>query len=100
MVGIRAEWLEIVTKTAVVIVDDHQIVRQGLRGLIEAQPDLAVVGEAETGAGALRCMACAARGADAMSRNVVAGEGGSGALSYAANSSRANSRPLHASPMM
>jgi len=57
MVGIGAEWLEIVTKTAVVIVDDHQIVRQGLRGLIEAQPDLAVVGEAETGAGALRCMA-------------------------------------------
>ena len=51
------QWQEIVTKTAVVIVDDHQVVRQGLRGLIEAQPDLAVVGEAETGAGALRCMA-------------------------------------------
>ena len=31
--------------------------RQGLRGLIDAQPDLCVVGEAETGAGALRCIA-------------------------------------------
>jgi DNA-binding NarL/FixJ family response regulator len=40
-----------------VIVDDHQIVRQGLKGLIDAQPDLAVVGEAETGAGALQCIA-------------------------------------------
>jgi DNA-binding NarL/FixJ family response regulator len=45
-----------VNKTAVVIVDDHEFVRQGLRGLIDAQPDLAVVGEAETGAGALQCL--------------------------------------------
>ena len=45
-----------VNKTAVVIVDDHASVRQGLRGLIDAQPDFAVVGEAETGAGALRRM--------------------------------------------
>lgn len=45
-----------VNKTPVVIVDDHESVRQGLKGLIDAQPDLAVVGEAETGAGALLCM--------------------------------------------
>ena len=45
-----------VNKTPVVIVDDHESVRQGLKSLIDAQPDLAVVGEAETGAGALRCM--------------------------------------------
>ena len=36
-----------VNKTPVVIVDDHESVRQGLKGLIDAQPDLAVVGEAE-----------------------------------------------------
>jgi two-component system, NarL family, response regulator DevR len=33
----------------VVLVDDHEIVRQGLRALIETQDDLAVVGEAGTG---------------------------------------------------
>jgi DNA-binding NarL/FixJ family response regulator len=32
----------------VLIVDDHPIVRQGLRRLIEAEPDLEVCGEAET----------------------------------------------------
>ena len=43
-------------KTAVVIVDDHEIVRRGLKGLIDSQPNLSVVGEAETGAGALQCV--------------------------------------------
>jgi DNA-binding NarL/FixJ family response regulator len=57
MVRIRVSRPDIVNKTPVVIVDDHQIVRQGLRGLIDAQPDLSVVGEAETGAGALQCIA-------------------------------------------
>jgi CheY-like chemotaxis protein len=54
----RAFWrcVDTLTKTAVVIVDDHEIVRQGLKGLIDAQPDLAVVGEAATGAGALQCV--------------------------------------------
>ena len=32
-----------------VIADDHQIVRQGLRVLIEKEPDMEVVGEAEDG---------------------------------------------------
>jgi len=48
--------VQAVNKIPVVIVDDHAIVRYGLRGLIDSQPDLAVVGEAETGAGALRCV--------------------------------------------
>jgi DNA-binding NarL/FixJ family response regulator len=39
------------------IVDDHEIVRQGLRGLIDAQPDLVVTCEADTGGGALRFLA-------------------------------------------
>ena len=38
----------------IVIVDDHPIVRQGLRRLIEAEPDLEVCGEAETARGYLR----------------------------------------------
>jgi DNA-binding NarL/FixJ family response regulator len=36
------------------IADDHQIVRVGLRALLEAQPDLTVVGEAATADGALK----------------------------------------------
>ena len=36
-------------KIAVLLVDDHAIVRQGLRALLEAEGDIAVVGEAENG---------------------------------------------------
>jgi two-component system, NarL family, response regulator DevR len=36
------------------LLDDHEVVRLGLRELLEEQPDLAVVGEAETAAEALR----------------------------------------------
>lgn len=32
----------------VLIVDDHPIVRQGLRAMIDVEPDLSIVGEAET----------------------------------------------------
>jgi DNA-binding NarL/FixJ family response regulator len=39
--------------TTVLIVDDHTVVRQGLRLLLESQPDLTVVGEAADGAEAL-----------------------------------------------
>jgi YesN/AraC family two-component response regulator len=37
----------------IVIVEDQTIVRQGLKGLLEVQPDLQVVGEAENGMQAL-----------------------------------------------
>jgi NarL family two-component system response regulator LiaR len=33
----------------VLIVDDHQVVRQGVRTFLESQPDITVVAEAETG---------------------------------------------------
>ena len=36
-------------KIRVLLVDDHTVVRQGLRILFEAEPDIEVVGEAETG---------------------------------------------------
>lgn len=38
-----------VAKIRVFIVDDHTILREGLRALIEVQPDLCVVGEASDG---------------------------------------------------
>jgi len=38
----------------VFIVDDHPVVRNGLRALLNAQPDIVVVGEASEGEGALR----------------------------------------------
>ncbi len=40
--------------TTIVLADDHGIVRQGLRALLEAEPDLTVVGEAADGLEAIR----------------------------------------------
>ncbi|MEX5720483.1 MadR family response regulator transcription factor [Geodermatophilus maliterrae] len=42
-----------------VIVDDHAIVRQGLRSILEREPDIEVVGEASTAADALDLVAAA-----------------------------------------
>jgi DNA-binding NarL/FixJ family response regulator len=39
---------------SVLIVDDHAIVREGLRNLLEEQPDITVIGEASDGMDALR----------------------------------------------
>ncbi len=44
------------TKTRILIVDDHAIVRAGLRLLLQAQPDLAVVGEASGAEEAFRAV--------------------------------------------
>ncbi len=38
----------------IVLADDHQLVRQGVKALLQTQPDLSVVGEAATGQEALR----------------------------------------------
>jgi DNA-binding NarL/FixJ family response regulator len=40
-------------KILVFLLDDHEIVRRGVRDLLEAEPDIAVVGEAGTAASAL-----------------------------------------------
>ena len=37
------------TKINVVLADDHTVVRQGLRALLDAEPDINVVGEADSG---------------------------------------------------
>jgi two-component system, NarL family, response regulator DevR len=43
-----------VSKIRIVVVDDHEVVRHGLRLSLELEPDLAVVGEARTGEEAIR----------------------------------------------
>jgi DNA-binding NarL/FixJ family response regulator len=42
------------TKITILIVDDHAVVRQGLRALVSAEPDMQVVGEAANGREALQ----------------------------------------------
>jgi two-component system, NarL family, response regulator DevR len=37
----------------VFVLDDHEIVRRGIRGLLEAEPDIQVIGETGTASGAL-----------------------------------------------
>ena len=44
-------------KTTLLLVDDHALMRMGLKALIDAQPDLKVVGEAEDGEAAVRAAA-------------------------------------------
>lgn len=41
-------------KIRLVLVDDHQLVRQGIKALLEAQPDFEVVGEAASAADGVR----------------------------------------------
>ena len=40
--------------TTIVLADDHHVVRQGLRALLEAEPDLKVIGEAGNGLEAIQ----------------------------------------------
>jgi DNA-binding NarL/FixJ family response regulator len=43
--------------TRIVLADDHQLMRQGLRGLLDREPDMEVVGEADGGRSALALVA-------------------------------------------
>lgn len=47
---------EVESKVRVVIADDHPIFRKGLREVIEDDPCLSVIGEAEDGAAAFACL--------------------------------------------
>jgi DNA-binding NarL/FixJ family response regulator len=42
------------TKLQILLLDDHQVVREGLKALINAQPDMAVIGEADNGQAAVQ----------------------------------------------
>ena len=42
------------SKIKVMLADDHTVVRQGLRALLEAEPDIDVIGEAESGREAVK----------------------------------------------
>jgi DNA-binding NarL/FixJ family response regulator len=46
-----------VNKFPVILVDDHCAIREGLAGLIRAEPDLTVIAQAATGTSALECVA-------------------------------------------
>ncbi len=46
--------MEDVRTTSVVLADDHESVRRGIRGLLNKAPDIIVIGEARDGFGALR----------------------------------------------
>jgi len=48
-----------VTPLRLVVVDDHPVVRDGLRGMLGSQPDFEIVGEAASGAEALTVVAAA-----------------------------------------
>ena len=39
---------------SIMLVDDHKMVREGLRSLIEKQPDMKVVSEADSGTSAIK----------------------------------------------
>ena len=39
--------------TTIILADDHKIVRQGIRALLEYEPDFNIVGEASNGSEAL-----------------------------------------------
>ncbi|MEN4041046.1 MAG: response regulator transcription factor, partial [Anaerolineaceae bacterium] len=47
-------WEQYSKITSVVLADDHDSVRQGIRSLLEKAPDIVIVGEAVDGRGALR----------------------------------------------
>src|SRR2546421_10180730 len=44
-------------KISLLITDDHALVRQGIRAFLELQPDLTVIGEADSGEAAVRMAA-------------------------------------------
>ena len=60
----------------IVLVDDHPVVRAGLRALLEGQPDLSVVGEAADADSALRTVRAMTPAVVLMDLNLGVGAGG------------------------
>jgi two-component system, NarL family, response regulator LiaR len=50
-------WAYMIDKISLLITDDHALVRQGIRAFLELQPDLTVIGEADSGEDAVRMAA-------------------------------------------
>ena len=59
----------------VMLVDDHPVVRAGVRAVVEAHPDLRVVAEAADGAEALRILEAASGPVDVVLMDLQMGEG-------------------------
>ena len=58
---------------SVLLVDDHLVVRAGLRALLDSQPDIGVTGEADTGEDAVAL--AADRGPDLVMMDLALGAG-------------------------
>jgi DNA-binding NarL/FixJ family response regulator len=61
----------------ILLVDDHPVVRAGLRGMLEAEPDLRVVGEAASGAEAVTAAAAFTPDVILMDLRMPGGDGAS-----------------------
>jgi hypothetical protein len=48
-------------KITIFIAEDHEIVREGLRALLEREPDFQVIGEAADGRATIKCGTCLLR---------------------------------------
>jgi len=47
---------EKILKTKILLADDHKIMRAGLRSILEKQPDMEILGEAQNGLVALQLL--------------------------------------------
>src|SRR5260221_14002454 len=65
-------------KIGVFLLDDHEIVRRGVRELLEAEPDITVVGEAGTAASALARIPPLRPDVAGLGVRLPGGDGGSG----------------------
>src|SRR6266704_643455 len=83
-------------KISLLITDDHALVRQGIRAFLELQPDLTVIGEADSGEAAVRMAAELAPDVVLMDL-VMPGIGGVEATRQV-KQRRANRCCIHASP--
>ena len=73
---------DVAAQLRVVLVDDHPVVRAGLRALLDSQHDLTVVGEADSAAGAQRVVT--ATRPDVVLMDLALGDGPGGAHATAA----------------